>query len=152
MALCSNCGKKPVVHDERCERCYRYKLVHGYDRPLRIVYREKFCTNCKSFFRGTSEQCSACRRYKARTGKARPAYLWNVELRCKTCKRPLAQCGRRLDRCPACYRYWNEHGVDRPRHLWGIDEHGWCDCGWPAIVTIHSMNLCNSCAELEMSE
>lgn len=153
MKLCSNCKRQDARRRGRCHACDRWWRLKCIERPSRLYLREKksWCVVCGSTKVFANQKCQPCNRYHHRTGKRRPRYLWDKNIVCSNCSRPLSRCQRNKAKCKVCTNYKNRVGVERPRHLWDIGEHGWCECGWPAIALIDGMALCKSCAELEVS-
>ena len=150
---CKICGRAAAPNRSRCAACYRYYREHRQERPLALWSRTlsvdrgsapAWCEVCGDIRIDCGGKCNACYGYWIKHRRKRPRYWWDVDAVCKTCRIPLASVGRyRTGRprwikghCPACYRYKERTGKARPRHLWGIGEHGWCDCGFPAVAIV----------------
>lgn len=129
--------------------------AYVFGRPVvRYVYgasQKRFCTVCGAEGIYAQERCRACYFYHRRNGTDRPRHLWDKEHTCHNCGRPPRGSRQVRGLCINCYIYESKTGKPRPQHLWGIGEHGWCDCGWPAITVVDGMALCKSCTELEQS-
>lgn len=149
---CSNCGKeKKGNYKELCIACYNYFWRNGHHKQL----KSKWCSVCGRIPKRNLEEgmCGTCYKYKHKTGRKRPRHLWDTEATCKNCGKPLSVCTRRSIRglCSLCYDYKWCYKKDRPRRLWGIGNHGWCECGGPAVGIVDGMALCKNCLELELS-
>lgn len=157
--LCRVCRIHTALCKGRCRGCYTYFSRHGTERPFDLYKRvlgrhrrqaPRWCSNCGHPHVYANLRCYACYKYRWRNGVERPRHKWDNEAGCIVCGIPLATLpvqsnGRRYSAsgmCYPCYQYRSRTGEDRPRHLWGIGPHGWCECGYPAVVTVEGMPVC----------
>lgn len=152
---CSNCGRSLIHAKGRCAACYAHWVATGTERRSRRTrthQQMKWCKRCGGLQVYAFNRCVTCYRYRRKHGKDRPKYLFDDNPCCGNCGIPLrtliSGSGKRTTSvkgvCEPCYNYKRRFGKERPRHLWGAGEHGWCDCGYPAIALVDGdIPVCN---------